>query len=226
MAIRRTCAVAAIAVSAVLVSAPSAGAIEGGEIVKEGAPWNAQIVWESRGLQCSGSIVSAEWVLTAKHCLPDDGTALSVWIGGLKQGEGQAAKVDRTEVPDKADIALLHLDRKIDASYVKLADSDPAIGSEDTIYGWGLTGPNTKPSDVLKKATVRVEKVGGDCLDAYGGSSVCVVGVTGYARSCDSGGPMISGGVQVGVLSTGDDKRDQYSSVAVNRPWITKITGV
>jgi secreted trypsin-like serine protease len=57
------------------------------------------------------------------------------------------------------------------------------------------------------------------------------VASTGAAYKGDSGGPLIVGGVQVGVTSTAEgsakpDNFNSYASVATHRDWIRTIAGI
>ncbi|WP_410614575.1 S1 family peptidase [Amycolatopsis sp. lyj-109] len=190
------------------------------------APWGAQVYWNSVGFQCSGSIIAAQWVLTARHCLANG--AMYVLVGSLNLGQGTKATVDRTQTPPTGDIALLHLSSTVDATYITLADSDPAVGDTNQIYGWGRTQGTNPPSPVLKTANVQVTGAG---TDAYSGPAIASQGVDGSAWHGDSGGPQLAGGAQVGVCSTGSNSgsdingTQNYASVANSRAWIRETAG-
>jgi secreted trypsin-like serine protease len=222
-------AVLGAATAASVLAAPAAGAdvepmIIGGGTVSS-APWGAQ-VYVNNQFNCSGSIIAAQWVLTAKHC---SGSAMSVKVGNVNLGQGQSRTVDRTVASPNSDILLLHLSTGVQTSYVTLAGSDPAVGSTNNIYGWGRTQGSNPPSPVLKTATVQVT---GSSSDAYGGRAIASRGVSGAAWHGDSGGPQFFNGVQVGVCSTGSNSgsdpngTQNYASVAANRTFIRTNTGV
>lgn len=69
-------------------------------------------------------------------------------------------------------------------------------------------------------------------VTAFGGEAIASVGVNGSAWHGDSGGPQLSGGVQVGVCSTGENSgtnpkgTQNYASVASSRTWIRTTAGV
>nr|CEL22257.1 peptidase S1 and S6, chymotrypsin/Hap [Kibdelosporangium sp. MJ126-NF4]CTQ93039.1 peptidase S1 and S6, chymotrypsin/Hap [Kibdelosporangium sp. MJ126-NF4] len=212
------------------VGAPAAAAgtvdpmIIGGGTVSS-APWGAQ-VYVNGQFNCSGSIIAPQWVLTAKHC---DGSSLSVKVGNVNLGQGENRTVDRKATAPSGDILLLHLSSAVQTTYIKLADSNPATGSTNQIYGWGRTQGSNPPSPVLKTANVRVT---GTSSDAYGGPAIASVGVNGAAWHGDSGGPQIADGVQVGVCSTGENSgsnpqgTQNYASVANARSFIRSTAGV
>ncbi|MBB4685117.1 S1 family peptidase [Amycolatopsis jiangsuensis] len=224
--------VGAAAALGVGVAAPaSAGPlIIGGDTV-DSAPWGAQVFWDDQteygGFECSGTIIDAQWVLTAQHCLNEPG--MHVKVGDVALGQGTEVAVDQQEASPNGDIALLHLESAVDTTFMKLADADPDEGATNQIYGWGRTEGNSPPSDTLKTADVEVT---GSSTDAFNGKAIASKGVTGASWHGDSGGPQLADGVQVGVCSTGEnsgsDKNgtQNYASVASSRDWIKQTAGV
>lgn len=218
-------------------AAPSSGAqplIVGGTTA-QAVPWGAQVYVNTPGRQfqgfnCSGTIIAAEWVLTAHHCLDEDGSGMHVKVGSNKLFEGTEADVDRKEVSPNGDIALLHLSKAVDATFMKLGNADPAAGKTNELYGWGRETPTGPPASALKTTNVKVR---GTSSDNDGGPAIQSVGINGAAWKGDSGGPEVSDGVQVGVASTvqnqdGTNKTgtNNYSSVASSRDWISQTAGV
>lgn len=194
------------------------------------APWGAQIYWDGStdfsDFECSGTIIAAQWVLTARHCLNNPG--IHVKVGSVTLGQGSESAVDRQVASPDGDIALLHLSTPISTTYMGLASSDPGTGSTNQIYGWGRTSDSGPPSPTLKAADVRVT---GSGTDAFGGPSIQTQGVNGAPWHGDSGGPELSGGVQVGVCSTGANSSDphatqNYAKISASRSWIRQTAGV
>ncbi|MBP2322714.1 secreted trypsin-like serine protease [Kibdelosporangium banguiense] len=226
---RKMISIAALAFAASAMSVPAASAsveplIIGGGTVSS-APWGAQ-VYASGSFTCSGTIIAPQWVLTARHC---DSSAMSVRVGNVNLGQGTNRTVDRKATSPDGDILLLHLSSAVQTTYIKLGDSDPAVGSTNSIYGWGRTQGSNPASPVLKTATVRVT---GTSEDAFGGEAIASKGDSGAAWHGDSGGPQIANGVQVGVCSTGENSgfdprgTQNYASVAANRSFIRGTAGV
>jgi secreted trypsin-like serine protease len=226
--------IAGAALAAGLVAAPaqadvSPNIIGGGSA--SNIPYGAQIYWtnagSSNGFECSGTIIASQWVLTARHCQNNPG--MYVLVGSLNLGQGTRATVDRQVPSPNGDILLVHLSTAINTTFSRLASADPATGSTNQIYGWGRTQGSNPPSPVLKTANVRVT---GHSSDAFGGSAIASTGINGAAWHGDSGGPQVSGGLQVGVCSTGSNSgsnpqgTQNYASVATSRSFIRSTAGV
>ncbi|MDQ7905489.1 DUF1986 domain-containing protein [Phytohabitans sp. ZYX-F-186] len=225
MRIRLTVAAIAATVTGALVVPGTAVAdptplIIGGGTVSS-APW-AAAVFANGSFTCSGTIIAANWVLTARHCL--NGT-MSVRVGSVNRTSGGVTSgVSATYAQN--DLALMRLSTSVSTSYVSLAGSNPPIGSTNSIYGWGMTcysgcGASTQ----LKTANVRVTT--NNATDAYGGQAIRTTRINGNAWRGDSGGPQFYNGQQVGVASTANGVDIQnYGSVAYNRSWIRSVSGV
>jgi secreted trypsin-like serine protease len=221
----RNALLALVAASATVLATPVAAQADevepyiiGGGTVSS-APWSAQI-YRSGSFTCSGTIIAARYVLTARHCT---GGTMTVRVGSVNRGSGTLANV--TTYSSRYDLAVLTLDRTISTSYMPLASSNPPTGSTNSIYGWGMTCySGCSASTVLKTATVRVT---GLSTDAYGGQAIASTRINGNAWRGDSGGPQVYNGLQVGVASTADGQsRQYYGSVANSRTWIRSVAGV
>ncbi|QUH06344.1 trypsin-like serine protease [Saccharopolyspora erythraea] len=212
-----------------LPPAPTASAsapmIVDGEFT-ESAPWAARLYQDGKDGHCTASVISPEWILTARHCIQDQ----HQWgfrIGDVEHAKGQYVDVAAggVRLHDAADLALLQLSSPVQAETVRLGTlDDVAEGDEVTIHGWGQT-EQEEQSPLLKNAKLRVTDVA--AKDAYGGKAVDGTAINGVCGVGDSGGPMFAGnGTQVGVLSTGTDKTCQYTHVGAFRDWIRSVAGV
>ncbi|MEV0391913.1 S1 family peptidase [Polymorphospora rubra] len=216
-----TALVGVVAAPSVATAAPAGpDPIIGGGTVSS-APW-AAAVFSNGSFTCSGSVIAANWVLTARHCV--SGT-MSVRIGSVNRTSGGVTR-SVTASYGQYDLALLRLNSPVTSGAVTLSNSYPPVNSTNTIYGWGMTCySGCSASTVLKTASVRVTST--SVTDAYGGRAIRSTRINGNAWRGDSGGPQFYNGAQVGVASTADGVNIQnYGSVAYNRAWITSVAGV
>ena len=185
------------------------------------APW-AAAVFSNGSFTCSGTIISANYVLTARHCI--SGT-MSVRVGSVSRTSGGVTRTVSSTVT-RNDLALMRLSSAVSTSYMPLSSAYPPVGSTNSLYGWGQTCySGCAAATTLKTATVRVTST--SQTDAYGGRAIGSTKGSGNAWRGDSGGPQIANGVQVGVASTADGRTAQYyGSVAFNRAWIQQTAGV
>ncbi|GAB2577915.1 serine protease [Paractinoplanes abujensis] len=201
------------------VEDPSTTIIGGGTV--SSAPWAAAVL-SNGSFTCSGTIISANYVLTARHCI--SGT-MSVRVGSVNRTSGGTTRAV-SSTSTRYDLALMRLASPITTSYMPLSGAYPPVGSTNNIYGWGMTCySGCSASTTLKTATVQVTST--NQTDAYGGRAIGSTRINGNAWRGDSGGPQVYNGAQVGVASTADGTaRQYYGSVAYNRAWITSVAGV
>jgi hypothetical protein len=203
-------------------------AIVGGEVA-EASLWAVQ-VFDVRGstgdfFQCTGTLVAPRWVLTAQHCIADEGETSAVRVGSNTYREGRRIAVDAVEVPSAlADIALLHLTEDTAGPFVQLAQATSvAIGRDATAYGWGSEGTPLVMAPSLKKALLHIDS-------RYSAEELQATGVTGSGWNGDSGGPWFVDGRQVAVFSAvnGQDGTNLHArqlgvDVARHRAWIDAV---
>ncbi|GAA1051289.1 S1 family peptidase [Arthrobacter russicus] len=195
-------------------------------------PWAVQLIFQQDGASygCTGEAISAEWVLTANHCVDGD-TGMKVYYSNSTTNRGTGIAVDQFYSSTNGDVALVHLSQaKNLGSYPALADSYTAkAGDQAVIMGYGHRA-NGANADGLYQANV---KVLGSSTDAYDGTAVHIQGVNGGANHGDSGGPIIIGGKIVGVASTVDAEpgasttgKANYANLTDSRQWISDTSGV
>ncbi|GAA3963222.1 S1 family peptidase [Actinoplanes auranticolor] len=227
MRIRIVVASLATALTGILAAPAAAHAVEpgpdliiGGSTVAS-APWAAAVL-SNGSFTCSGTIISANYVLTARHCI--NGT-MSVRIGSVNRTSGGVTRTV-SSTSTRYDLALMRLSSSVSTTYMPLSSAYPPVGSTNSLYGWGQTCySGCGASTTLKTANVRVTST--NQTDAYGGRAIGSTAINGNAWRGDSGGPQVYNGAQVGVASTADGQsRQYYGSVAYNRAWITSVAGV
>jgi secreted trypsin-like serine protease len=210
-------------------------AIIGGQRVQQGyIPYAAFVVdFDIAGnprSACSGTLIAANIVLTAAHCLVDENTDEALDPSGFRvvtgaldwtDGTGEISHVDQV-IPnpsydpysDQADAGLLVLHEPSGEPTIRLAASNERYlytpGIPAVVAGWGVDDTGN-PSDVLRWADTSVQGAGycsanNDLFDV--GWQTCAVEPPGFATgacSGDSGGPLLTldlnnQPVQIGVI--------------------------
>jgi secreted trypsin-like serine protease len=223
------CTATAAAAATALLCAPGAVAapqpIVGGTTTTTTAyPFMMQITDASQNQFCGGTLVAANKVVTAAHCMAGETTSSVRVVGGrtyLNGTNGTVSKVskiwinpDYTDATNGDDVAVLTLSTSMSytpASYVASTDTGVyATGATARIIGWGTTSENGSSSNQLRTATVPIVS-NTSCASSYGSEfvasdMVCAGYTSGGVDTCqgDSGGPLLIGGVLAGITSWGE----------------------
>lgn len=108
--------------------------IVGGRPASEPYPFIAYIL---EG--CTGSLIKANWVVTAKHCW--EGVP-SVRVGNNDRTKGQSVPVIDEIRHNYADVMLLKLAESVSFTPIPIADpTSAAVGTATRLLGWGQTCP-------------------------------------------------------------------------------------
>ncbi|XP_040278343.1 elastase-1-like [Bufo bufo] len=210
----------------------NARVVGGTNSAKNAWPWQVSLQYLSGSSwyhTCGGSLIRANRVLTAAHCV-DRANTYRVVLGehnlSLNDGTEQVISVsairinagwNTNNVAAGYDIAVLHLASSATInSYVKLATlpADGAILANNhacTISGWGRTSTGGSLPSILQQAPLPVVAHATCSTSSYWGSTVkttmVCAGGNGAQAGCngDSGGPLncaVNGAYQVhGVTS-------------------------
>lgn len=196
--------------------------IVGGQDTEEGEfPWQISLHVKNYGHVCGASLISPKWLVTAAHCVQDDGRTRysqpSTWEAYLglhtqKKLGSQVVKKNVKQVISHPnyndytfdnDVALMELDSPVTYSdYIRpiclpAAQHNFPTGSTVWITGWGATREGGFAASVLQKAQVRIinwktcDKLMGGQLTSR---MLCAGVLTGGVDACqgDSGGPLSS----------------------------------
>jgi MYXO-CTERM domain-containing protein len=193
---------------------------------------------------CTGTLIDAQWVLTAAHCLSPAGIAgVGVYFGADATVQMDPSYVGYVEAdqaaihpqwvdggaPDQGnDVALLHLATPAPVEPIAInrtALTEQMLGADVYLVGWGITGGSQQDS-MIKRAVMS------QLFDFDASFMVVGNNATGTC-SGDSGGPafMSMNGQMVvaGVTSYGDVPCEQISvdmRVDAFASWIDQTMGV
>jgi len=197
---------------------PSGKIVGGSNVAITDVPW--QVALEDGGfLFCGGSIISANYVLTAAHCT-DGNTAsrISIRYGtDTLQSGGSTVKVSKIAQNPQFSMSTLDYDVSVltlaspvslssSAKAVTLSSAEAASGQTASVFGWGATQEGGGLPRNLQRGNVPVV-ARATCNSAYSGDITARMICAGEAGkdSCqgDSGGPIVIGTKQVGIVSWG-----------------------
>ncbi|OXA40118.1 trypsin alpha-3 isoform X1 [Folsomia candida] len=220
--------------------------VGGTEATRGEFPWIVTIQVGSH--ICGGSIVNANWIVTAAHCADYAANRYTIIGGEHNLNTNQGSEQSRTVAqiikhpsynPSTYanDIALMRLSSPFTfGTYVRAANlpaSGAGVSGNLVVCGWGTTSQGGSLSALLLKVTVPFVNTA-TCQQAYGSQIVpgMICAGTGGRDSCqgDSGGPLHSGTTLVGIVSWGygcavAGYPGVYASVPYYRNWISQHTG-
>lgn len=218
--------------------------------------WGASVVRiiTEDGSLCSGTLISASWVLTAAHCVEKRATIYtgSTNVASLVSAGGASGTAHPyfsiTSLSIRYDFGLYRLDSPVtvDSSLLPgLASYDDTwawqTGRLVTVIGWGRTAAGGAASSTLQSADLNVVS-DADCarLDLLLGNvydpstALCARSSISSACNGDSGGPVVALGTDdrfriVGVTSYGPADCIGHSVSAwapAGLAWVRSITGL
>lgn len=226
-----TALIAAIGLLALPAGLPAKAVVNGDAAEDGDFPFMAAVQYAEDGYTiCGGSVISADWVLTAAHCVDDVEDDLQVVTGRTDLGDeesGQVIAVTEVIVHKRFntgsmanDVALLRLAESTTAVPIQLAafEVDDDLEEEGTpvwVAGWGDTLPTygLSGTDELQFAELEVQP-DADCARAAfpfkfsEETSVCAGAFMSDACAGDSGGPLWASKddtiIQIGIVSDGN----------------------
>ncbi|XP_037539825.1 trypsin-3-like isoform X1 [Nematolebias whitei] len=197
--------------------------IGGQEVEKYSIKYQASVQTETRRHYCGGTLVDAQWVVSAAHCWrPSQYMKVVLSEHNLEETEGfeQVFNVSKLYIYPfytywnyNNDIMLIKLSEpaQLNANVqpVTLPDRNtpPLRGDVCTVSGWGVTQVYTSVlSNALRAVDVREMS---NCNMYYWGritpNMICAGSMFGGKDACqgDSGGPLVCNGCLEGIVSWG-----------------------
>lgn len=197
-------------------------------------PWQVALTTNSGFQFCGGSILNANWVLTAQHCVSNGSSDMRVVAGITRISQSSSGQIKAinavarfpgfTDPTTGKDISMVHLTTPLSLSGAN-AKAIPVVTAADaagggtnpgvvaTVTGWGTTSEGGSASDVLRTVDVPIQS-NATASAEYSmtiSSDQLPAGLTqGGKDSCqgDSGGPITVsvGGVRklAGAVSWGN----------------------
>ncbi|MBL0121725.1 MAG: trypsin-like serine protease [Betaproteobacteria bacterium] len=219
-------ALALIALGLVLGNSGMVRAIVGGATipapqVAPGGTFEWLVRLEGPGGRCTGSLIAADWVLTAAHC----GNPTVAFIGNDTVGVAIVEVVlhpSFTSGQPQFDASLLRIAtpsaiRPVNRSVASLTIT--AGQTPITLAGWGVANSGGAPV---------AEPRAGDTTVTSVNTQVLTTGAPTIGCDGDSGGPMLYRGTLVGVMSSTDATCSTFTAGARFRSiadWVTSIAG-
>jgi secreted trypsin-like serine protease len=201
---------------------------------------------------CGGTIVNANWIVTAAHCVYGVNYQTIVVVAGDNILNTYEATEQSRTIAGYAyhpsfgysagapvhDVAVILLSSPLSLNYAvqPLAlPGDAAPYTYLTASGWGQTYQGSPQSNNLKYANLPNNPVsycnGYLARNLYAGYELCVGYYNGVEGGChgDSGGPLAGSGVLRGIVSWGRgttcNSYTVFTDVVTYVPWIRSYTG-
>jgi snapalysin len=174
-------------------STASAGASDDvGILVVNGRPATENYSFMVYISGCTGSLIKANWVVTAKHCPSPS----SVRVGSVNRTSGGVVvRVSRVVNHPSIDVKLFQLASSVSYAPAPIPTSSGAVGTATRIIGWGQTcaprGCGSAPTVAHELDTSIVAD--SRCLGINATYEICTNNTNGNAGACygDSGGPQV-----------------------------------
>lgn len=180
---------------------------------------------------CTGTVVAAQWVLTAQHCVEVPDVQRTVYTGATREQQHRAENqyvADYAVWAPHGDVALVHVSTAFPEKMIQNVRRDAVeFGTTGSVYGWGA---GTEETLQFAQAAVGRTTPGIRPGTNEGAHDAFVVQYLGEAKAGrgDSGGPLFIDGEVAGVTSfkarQGGGRYSLFASLHGLGDWIAQTT--
>jgi len=239
-------ALLASAAAATAAPAPTADGdvspmIVGGGNASQVYPFMVSLQSTSGSHFCGASLVKANWVVTAKHCVQgSSASSIRTRIGTTNRTSGGTTTgASRIITHPSADLALVQLNTSVSQAPIAISTASGPVGTATRIIGWGQTCPVRGACGAPVTLQELNTSIVADsrCSGISAASEICTNNTDGNKGACygDSGGPQVKsvGGrwelIGATSRSGGGANCAQapsiYVDVAYYRSWVSSNVG-
>ncbi|MEU4688714.1 trypsin-like serine protease [Actinoplanes sp. NPDC023714] len=173
-------------------TAASADTPDVGPLVVGGQPASENYSFMVYVSGCTGSLIKANWAVTAKHCP----TPSTVRVGSVNRTSGgTVVSVVRAVNHPRIDVKLLQLGSSVSYAPAPIPSASGAVGTATRIIGWGQTCPQRGCGSTPAVANELNTSIVADsrCSGIDAAYEICTNNTNGNAGACygDSGGPQV-----------------------------------
>ncbi|MFI6101184.1 S1 family peptidase [Lentzea sp. NPDC051213] len=171
--------------------------IVGGTNASQVYPFMVSLQGTSGNHFCGASLVKANWVVTAKHCVQGSSpSSIRTRIGTTNRTSGGTVTgASRIITHPSADLAVVQLNTSVSQTPIAISAASGPVGTATRIIGWGQTCPTrgcgSAPITLQELNTSIVTD--SRCSGISGISEICTNNTGGNKGACygDSGGPQV-----------------------------------